>query len=195
MSTRSTTSAEPRTKDVQTKHRQRRIMNNPPAEVEDVIRKLTLGSKEDLLNVVNTYFTQDASFDHPLAWVQSSPKHSRESVLNIYRAYHVLSEISKIEINSIDWNPENLHLVVDLFETLSFPLQWPRGPMKLRLVVVLKFRKVDDKYYIKSQEDLFPIQDLLHLVPFGKFIISTVKTVASFNGQIIGAVAHRLGYW
>ncbi|KAG8896282.1 hypothetical protein FRB99_008962 [Tulasnella sp. 403] len=72
-------------------------MQDPRRDITEVVKRLTVTSSPDVqLKTLQTYFTEDAAFDHPLCRVD--PGHnSREKILEIYQWYKITSP--KIELN------------------------------------------------------------------------------------------------
>eukprot|EP01117_Protostelium_nocturnum_P001204 TRINITY_DN1152_c0_g1_i1.p1 TRINITY_DN1152_c0_g1~~TRINITY_DN1152_c0_g1_i1.p1 ORF type:complete len:207 (-),score=68.28 TRINITY_DN1152_c0_g1_i1:213-770(-) len=166
-------------------------MEDPVKEIEGVINGLTTSRNFEVqTKTLNKYYTSDAGFDHPLAWVHNAPN-SRETVLMVYRSYSWLSDPQKIVINSMSFDKEKLQMTIDLDEYAAFFLL-PWRTVKLRLVVVLTLKKVNGKYYIYKQEDFFPTQDLLSIIPGLGLLYRAGKTVVSYNAFLIGAAVNTL---
>ncbi|PRP77254.1 hypothetical protein PROFUN_13637 [Planoprotostelium fungivorum] len=167
-------------------------MQNPAAEIEKIINDLTTTpSSEVQKQTVFKYFTDNAAYDHPLVHLAPG-KNSRDNLLNFYRVYHTFTYVHKIEVNSIDFNKENNHLVIDLWETAS-PKFFLPYTIKMRLIVVLNLDKRGELYFISKQEDYFPLQDIAQIIPFGGLFVRTLKAFNSFVGQAVGTSLHYAG--
>lgn len=72
-------------------------MEDPTAEVSNVIYKLTAGSPRLQQQTLEKYFTPNASFLHPFCAVHNS----RSQILSIFKWYKVMSPEIKIKVNGI----------------------------------------------------------------------------------------------
>ncbi|KIO24176.1 hypothetical protein M407DRAFT_77274 [Tulasnella calospora MUT 4182] len=76
-------------------------MEDPTAEITDVVKSLTTTqSPEVQLEAIQTYFTPNAAFDHPLAKVLPG-SHSRQRVVGLYQWYKIMSPNIALDIKSI----------------------------------------------------------------------------------------------
>ena len=104
------------------------------------------------------YFTEDASFIHPLAVVKAGP-HSRDQLQNVYNVYKFFTKDIHIKVNKLTVDSNCTRAVVELEEDLTpsfFPFVRVRG---LKIVSILDFERVDNKFYIKKQ---YGMSNLIH---------------------------------
>jgi hypothetical protein len=90
-------------------------MNNPTEDIRPIIQKLCQGSPDSQAKTLLTYFTPDASFQHPLCAVPSFRElpyplpsswngrsvNSRAVLLAVYRWYSFLSPNTIVTIDSV----------------------------------------------------------------------------------------------
>ncbi|KDN41536.1 hypothetical protein K437DRAFT_258245 [Tilletiaria anomala UBC 951] len=175
-------------------------MEDPRAEVSAVVTALieapNAAAQRDTLQ---SFFTPDASFDHPLCAVRASPNSRDSGLLPIYQWLKIMFD-SSIVVNSVGFDEHRGdRLYVDASQTLK-PRVWPLSSIYApvaRLVVVLHLTQAPDgKYYIKRQEDLYQWQELPGKVnPLLPWAIDTVKLVAGFNCAMLAKVFQLLGIW
>ncbi|KAK0556752.1 hypothetical protein OC846_000940 [Tilletia horrida] len=164
-------------------------MENPVAEISSVVKGLVQAQDAaEQRAYMQKYFAPDASFDHPLCQVASSPNWLR-CMFN-----------SRIEVHSTAFDDQNNKLYVDATQWLipSVPIVRPFWGPAARLVVVLTLQRGQDgKFYVKRQEDIYQVQ----VIPFGVVpglggVVNFVKRVAGLNCAILaGAVRLTIGYW
>lgn len=75
-------------------------MDNPVQEISGVVHKLTQGSPSEQEQIIDTYFTPNASFTHPLCRT-GSWEGSRNLIHAIYRWYKILSPEIELNVNSV----------------------------------------------------------------------------------------------
>ncbi|KPM35353.1 hypothetical protein AK830_g11229 [Neonectria ditissima] len=172
-------------------------MEYPVQEIAGVISDLTQGSPEQQEDAISQYFLPNASFSHPSGQVPSCQKGSVplasgiESlwiVLSIYRWYRTISPHLDIKVDCAVFDQRTGLLSVSLRQTFALgfvPLY--KAPMRLVSVLQLTQRTpstaddtfatesphyIQPKYYIASQEDLYPVADCVEvLVPgLGPFL-------------------------
>lgn len=141
-------------------------MDDPVREIGPVINLCAGAKTADLqITAFERFFTTDSSFLHPLCYVPSG-NDSRKRVIGIYLFYRAVVPKTSFEVQTTALDPNTLHLYVDLIQRPEIRI-WrifnvPDVPMHIHF----QLRKVGDKYYIKSQEDLIQMRvryDCLHL--------------------------------
>ncbi|RGP68562.1 flavin-binding monooxygenase [Fusarium longipes] len=156
-------------------------MEHPVKEISGVIKSLTQGSPDVQESALRDYFLPNASFTHPFCHVPSISKgqvplagglESIQLILGIYRWYRTLTFDQKSGL-----------LYVSLRQTFAV---WfiPLYKVPVRLVSVLQLtqlspesssdededpkdakpRRQNPKYYIASQEDLYPVSDCIQFL-------------------------------
>lgn len=133
-------------------------MDNPTAEIATAINRCAgADTADNQITAFEHYFTTDSSFLHPLCYVPSGHD-SRKRIIGIYLFYRGVVPNTSFEIQTTALDPKTLHLYVDLIQRPEVRIwrlfQVPTVPMHIHF----QLRKVGDKYYIKSQEDLIQMR-------------------------------------
>ena len=90
-------------------------MEDPPAEIPQIIRLLTQSAPTTQRATIEKYFTPSASFTHPFCRTGSFDG-SRWLIWCIYRWYKILSPKIEISITSVTYDPKNLILYVSIHQ-------------------------------------------------------------------------------
>lgn len=93
------------------------------------------------------------------------------------------------------YNPDTLTVVLDVEQTFHIRFS-PFAPHPSRLLVKLKLRKVDNKYYIAFQEDFYHTDDFAALVipplvPLIRLALKGATLVSGLNAW----TASLVGVW
>jgi len=155
-------------------------MEHPVKEIPSVITSLCTGSPKEQKETLETYFSEDAAFTHPLCRVPSFPARqipffgtvtSRWIVLMIYQWYKILSPEIKLDVKSVVFDQKTDTLYVSIFQIFSL---WfvPFYDSRVDLVTVLKLSNINGRYIIKSQEDFYQTNQVVKFFwPLGTHII------------------------
>lgn len=141
---------------------------------------------------IETYFTPNASFIHPFCRT-GSWSNSRWLIGAIYRWYKIMSPRIDITVQSVGKNHQtqrrgishalttcriafdepNLILYVQIFQIFRIWLvPFYYAPVNLTTVIKLQRNRTDNKYYIRSQNDLYQVdQWIKFLLPGGWALI------------------------
>ncbi|KAF5653842.1 monooxygenase [Fusarium heterosporum] len=193
-------------------------MENPVQEIAGVIKSLTQGTPDVQESALREYFLPNASFSHPYCRVPSISKgqfplagglESIQLILGIYRWYRTLSPHIDIKVDSAAFDQQSGLLYVSLRQTFAL---WfiPLYKAPVRLVSVLQLtqlssesssdedepnenskpRRQNPKYYIASQEDLYPVNDCIQFLcpglgPFLWSIWQLYSTWLCFVGSLL----------
>ncbi|KAI9717947.1 MAG: hypothetical protein M1828_007039 [Chrysothrix sp. TS-e1954] len=146
-------------------------MDNPEAEIEGVIRQLCQTPPSTQRRAIETYFTSDAAFCHPLCRTGSFDG-SRFLIRAIYRWYKIMSPRIELEIESVAYDPKHLLLYVSIFQIFRIQfVPFFKAPVYLTTVLKLRRDTFSDKYYIASQNDLYQMSELSKFFMPGGFIV------------------------
>ncbi|RBA17734.1 hypothetical protein FPRO05_11449 [Fusarium proliferatum] len=166
-------------------------MEYPVKEIAGVIKSLTQGSPDVQESTLREYFLPNASFSHPYCRVPSISKgqiplagglESIQLILAIYRWYRTLSPHIDLKVDSAAFDQKSGLLYVSIRQTFALwfiPLY--KAPVKLVSVLQLtqlspesssedeepedsKPRRQNPRYYIASQEDLYPVNDCIQFL-------------------------------
>jgi len=143
-------------------------MENPVEEITGVVHTLCQGSPKRQEDAINTYFTNDAEFTHPFCRTGSF-NGSRASIHSIFRWYKILSPRIDLSVNSIAFDEKNLILYVGISQIFAIWLiPYYRAPVTLTTVLQLTKPEGSTKYHIKSQNDLYQVDQFVRFVaPWG----------------------------
>ncbi|PWN53360.1 hypothetical protein IE53DRAFT_181428 [Violaceomyces palustris] len=175
-------------------------MEDPVKEIASVVKGLV--SARDATEqkaCLEAYFTPDASFDHPLCSVSSSPNSRDAGLLPIYQWLRCMFN-PDIQVHQVGFDERNNKLFLDVTQRLTpnlYPLSKLYAPV-VRLVVVLQLQRgADGRFYVKSQEDFYEPQVIpFGLVPGLGWVTSAVKRVIGFNCSVLTTLTQvGLGYW
>lgn len=126
-------------------------MNNPELELKPIIYALTENNDAKKQKAtVDKYFSSDCSFVHPLCTLDSGPN-SREQLKGIYAVYKYFTRDIHIDIQKITIDSNCTRAVVELEESLSASFLPLLRVKNLKIVTILDFERVDNKFYIKRQ--------------------------------------------
>ena len=126
-------------------------MNNPELELRSLI--LTLTENDDAVThkaAVDRYFTHDAEFVHPLCTVTSGVN-SREQLKNVYAVYKFFTRDIQIDIQQITVDSSCTRAVIEMEESLSATFLPIFRVKNLKIITVLDFERIDNKFYVKRQ--------------------------------------------
>nr|RBQ91733.1 hypothetical protein FVER53263_05606 [Fusarium verticillioides] len=166
-------------------------MEHPVKEIGGVIKSLTQGSPDVQESTLREYFLPNASFSHPYCRVPSISKgqiplagglESIQLILAIYRWYRTLSPHIDLKVDSAAFDQKSGLLYVSIRQTFALwfiPLY--KAPVKLVSVLQLtqlspesssedegledsEPRRQNPRYYIASQEDLYPVNDCIQFL-------------------------------
>ncbi|KAF9769719.1 hypothetical protein IL306_012810 [Fusarium sp. DS 682] len=166
-------------------------MEHPAKEIPGVIKSLTQGSPDVQESTLREYFLPNASFSHPFCRVPSISKgqipfsgglESIQLILAIYRWYRTLSPHIDLQVDSAAFDQKSGLLYVSIRQTFALwfiPLY--KAPVKLVSVLQLtqlspesssedegpedsKPRRQNARYFIASQEDLYPVNDCIQFL-------------------------------
>lgn len=185
-------------------------MNNPELELRAVILALTENDNPVKHKAaVDRYFTSDCAFVHPLCSLASGPN-SREQLKNIYAVYKYFTRDIHIEIQKITVDSNCTRAVVELEESLSASFLPILRIKNLKIISILDFERIDNKFYIRRQYgervfnntgiriltvlDAFPIDHASEVVPFG-FVYTWYKTAGKSIGSFTGSLLQQYGLW
>ncbi|APA09050.1 hypothetical protein SS1G_02924 [Sclerotinia sclerotiorum 1980 UF-70] len=100
-------------------------MDHPKSQIVPIIHTLCSGSPSAQKEALETYFTNDASFSHPLCSVPSfstvripvlGEVDSRWVLWCVYRWYKVLSPRIVVEVDGVEYNPETQTLFLQIHQ-------------------------------------------------------------------------------
>ncbi|EMT64296.1 hypothetical protein FOC4_g10010790 [Fusarium odoratissimum] len=163
-------------------------MEHPVKEIGGVIKSLTQGSPDVQESTLREYFLPNASFSHPYCRVPSISKgqiplagglESIQLILAIYRWYRTLSPHIDLKVDSAGQFGLLYVSIRQTFALWFIPLY--KAPVKLVSVLQLtqlspesssedegpmdsKPRRQNPRYYIASQEDLYPVNDCIQFL-------------------------------
>ncbi|KAH9822404.1 hypothetical protein DFH28DRAFT_452496 [Melampsora americana] len=165
-------------------------MDNPVAEIEDVVRSITEPADASIIvKNVGKYFTKDAQIFHPLFNQPYSKEHGLEELKGLYSMLRFGSKRGKIDFNSVMFNEDMTRGFIDLFETGEKRHATPIN--SARFLVIIYLRKCEDgKYRIYRQDDNFPSD--LTISGFSKMLPGLTTFNDYFKGTA-GFIAAKLG--
>ncbi|KAF1809434.1 hypothetical protein P152DRAFT_476563 [Eremomyces bilateralis CBS 781.70] len=170
-------------------------MDDPVTEIPGVIHALTQSRPSVQRETIEKYFTQDATFIHPFC---RTPRlqDSRWIILAIYRWYKVLSPRIDLSIQSVGYDAPNLRLYVTVHQIFRL---WfvPFYKAPVTLVTVLDLAKVEKKYRIQQQEDLYQTDKFISFVPLfpgGSLVVMACQYFAALF-CVVGAMVLRPFTW
>jgi hypothetical protein len=134
-------------------------MNSPELELKDIILALTENDDPAVHKAhVEKYFVKNASFVHPLCVVESGPN-SREQLRRVYAVYKYFTRDIHLNIQKITIDSNCTRAVVELEEDLT-PSFLPIIRVKrLKIVTILDFERIENKFYIKRQYGMLHTTD------------------------------------
>lgn len=137
---------------------------------------------------IDTYFTRNASFTHPFCRTGSWDQ-SRFLIQAIYRWYKIMSPRIDLKVNSVGklaylrvevkltayeaFDSANLILYVNISQVFRiWVIPFYRAPVSLVTVITLERNRDDGKYYIRSQNDLYQVDEFVRfLLPPGWILV------------------------
>lgn len=126
-------------------------MNNPELELRSLILALTENDDAERHRAtVDRYFTPNVEFVHPLCTLPSG-LNSRESLKNIYAVYKFFTRDVCIDIQKITVDSSCHRAVIELEESFSATFLPILRVRNLKIITVLDFERVDNRFYIKRQ--------------------------------------------
>ncbi|KAI5367685.1 hypothetical protein Slin15195_G028160 [Septoria linicola] len=132
-------------------------MDDPIADIRDVVHRLTQGSPRQQEDTIKDVFTSDASFTHPFCRTGSF-EGSRYLIWKIFIWYKLLSPSIRLVVNSVAYDEENMILYVNISQVFSiWFIPFHRSAVNLTTVLQLTHKPGSRKYYIKSQNDLYQV--------------------------------------
>ncbi|KAH6673535.1 hypothetical protein B0J14DRAFT_590959 [Halenospora varia] len=157
-------------------------MDHPKRQISNVIHLLTEGSPAEQRNTLEAYFLPDSTFTHPLCRVPSFSHvslpvlgeiNSRWVIWMIYRWYKILSPRIVLKIECDEFNQKTNILWVEIHQIFSlFFVPFYKSNVHLTTKLHLVHASEDNKYYIKSQEDLYQLNEIVKFFwPGGATII------------------------
>jgi len=173
-------------------------MDHPKRQASNVIHLLTEGTPAEQKEALETYFLPDATFVHPLCRVPSfshislpllGEVNSRWAIWMIYRWYKILSPRIILDVECDEFNQESKILFVDIHQIFSiFFVPFYKSDVRLTTKLGLVQSTGDNKYYIKSQEDLYQLNEVVKFFwPGGATIVWFWQIFATFL-CIVGAL-------
>jgi len=175
-------------------------MEHPVKEIPHIIHLLCEGSPVEQQKTLDTYFTQSASFVHPICRVPSfshfalplfGEANSRWVICMIYRWYKILSPEIQVTVHSavLDQKTLTLYLSISQVFNLFFYPKWLWKP-EVNLVTVLKLTHdvESNKYLIKDQQDLYQSNEFVKfMAPVLNLFVIFLQFFSTFL-CILGAV-------
>jgi len=168
-------------------------MDDPVAEIRDVIRALTEPYKATTLaENVEKFFTKDAILQHPFLTI-SQDQNSREAIKGVYKILRVNSLDQKIQFHAVMFNEDKTQVAIDLTEHMKSRHRLRSNNMALRLIVLLDLVKEEDgKYRISRQEDNFPSNIPMFGSSFIPGLTTIYNTLRCVSGYMTGLVGNFL---
>jgi len=168
-------------------------MEDPVREISEVIQSLTQSTPSMQRGTIEKYFTPNASFTHPFCRTGSfSPSehvNSRNLILAIYRWYKIMSPRIDLQINSIAYDPASLLLYVNMSQKFRiWIVPFYLAPVNLVTVLQLERDKKMQKYLIRSQNDLYQVDEFVRFFWFGGYIFVCAWQVCASSFCLIGAL-------
>lgn len=171
-------------------------MDDPVAEIRDVVRSLTEPYKASTLaENVDKYFTHDAILQHPFMVTPKGPN-SREGVKGIYKILRVNSINQRIEFHAVMFNEDKTQVAIDLTEHMNPRHFQTSKHIALRLLVRLELvQGADSKWRISKQEDNFTSDPGLPFIPGFASVVNLVRTVVGFGTSYAGSFLLSRGWF
>ena len=164
-------------------------MEDPLAEINGVVEGLVRAKDADAQrDVLQRYFLQGASFDHPMCCVTRTRNSRDAGLLQVYQFLRSVFMDTEIEIHSVAINEEKDRMYVEATQHLRSYIPFVRKYIYdryARLLVVLSLQKMEDgKYYVSRQQDLYSIQEEAEtLLPGG--VDDYVVEIKAFVGYLL----------
>ncbi|KAL7271026.1 hypothetical protein RUND412_006241 [Rhizina undulata] len=171
-------------------------MENPVKEISSIIHGLTVdGAPAHQRLILETFFTSDVGFEHPICHIGrfSTPLESRTLLLAIYRWYKHLSYAIKLDVNSIAFDEPKRRLYLDITQDFTFWF-FPWYHIHADLVSVLQLRRVNEKWFISQQSDLYQTEQWMQFwFPGSWTVVVIIKRLAALGCVLSGSVVMLLG--
>ncbi|KAH8656122.1 hypothetical protein BGZ60DRAFT_417824 [Tricladium varicosporioides] len=173
-------------------------MDHPKKQIPNIIHLLTEGSPAEQRDTLEAYFLPDSTFTHPLCRVPSFSHvslpilgeiNSRWVTWMVYRWYKILSPRIVLQVECNEFNKKTNILWVEIHQIFSlFFIPFFKSNVHLTTKLHLVHASEDNKYYIKSQEDLYQLNEIVKFFwPGGATIIWFWQMFATFL-CIVGAL-------
>ncbi|OCH91565.1 hypothetical protein OBBRIDRAFT_792163 [Obba rivulosa] len=178
-------------------------MEDPASEIRSVIQLLTAAVNPSIqAAALERYFTPDASFRHPLAYVPSAPA-SRDSILAIYKWYRILSPHIKMDVSDVVYDDTHDHPQLFVKCEQVFHIRWsPLKPAPVPLTTHVMLRAVPATndgptlYQIFAQEDFYHPDDFVAFVlPPARPVVRLALQGSGIACAILAKIFETLGYW
>ncbi|KAI0100609.1 hypothetical protein GGR51DRAFT_346472 [Nemania sp. FL0031] len=133
-------------------------MENPEEEIADIIRSLTMGTREEQKEALHSYFLQNAYFIHPFCRVPSFRSrqiqvpftniewtiNSRLLVLFVYQWYKIMSPKISLEVDSTSFDRRTNSLYVTIRQTFTlWIVPFSLWQANVKLVCLLNLVRLD----------------------------------------------------
>ncbi|EIW77979.1 hypothetical protein CONPUDRAFT_61709 [Coniophora puteana RWD-64-598 SS2] len=157
-------------------------MQDPKQEITGVITDLTSATSAPALErTINTYFTPDARFLHPLCQTTT-----RAGILGVYEWYRIMSPNTKAEVLSVVYDKELNVIILEIVQQFRIWFSiFPSAPARLNTRLTL--REVKGLYYIAQQEDFYHATDMMALLMAP--LVPIVRLILAFAGWVCGVNA------
>ncbi|MCJ1371885.1 hypothetical protein MMC20_003105 [Loxospora ochrophaea] len=172
-------------------------MENPTAEISQVIHLLTQSTPSIQRATLERYFTPNASFTHPFCRTGSF-NGSRWLIWCIYRWYKIMSPRIELTVDSVAYDPITLTLYVSLHQLFRvWFVPFVSAPVSLTTVLRLVPTSSEppyDKttYRIQSQNDLYQVNEFVKFASlFG--VLSAFLLIWQFVATGLCVVGATLG--
>ncbi|RKF55005.1 hypothetical protein GcM3_205023 [Golovinomyces cichoracearum] len=180
-------------------------MEHPEQQISHVIHLLTEGSPAQQQEALERYFLPDASFIHPICRVPHFSHvfvpfignvNSRWIIGCIYRWYKIMLPRVVLTVEAtcssptfIGYNQKTSTLYCELNQAfIRITLPFYRGNAHLTTKLLLHHSEKDDKYYIKTQEDLYQSNEIAsYFIPGSSTLVYLLQIFASLL-CIVGAI-------
>ncbi|KAI9742356.1 MAG: actin organization and endocytosis protein [Claussenomyces sp. TS43310] len=176
-------------------------MESPIEEISTAIDLCAGAANADIqVSAFHKYFTEDASFLHPLCLVPSRPD-SRKRLIGVYLFYRAVVPATHFDIQYIGFDEKTAdegHVWVDLHQTpqlrmVSWATGWvPRVPMHINFQLR---RGGDGKWYISRQEDLIQPLSLLLCIPLVRYFGIAFYLLCEVAGLLNAWIFINIGIW
>ncbi|KZF25179.1 hypothetical protein L228DRAFT_243973 [Xylona heveae TC161] len=164
-------------------------MEDPVKEISGVIHLLTQSPPSIQRTTLETYFTKNASFTHPFCRTGSFDN-SRWYVWMVYRWYKIMSPRIELEIKSVAFDENTLQLYVQIFQVFRiWIIPFHSSPVNLVTVLQLEYNKSLQKYLIRSQNDLYQVNEFVRFIWPGGYLFVLLWQFFSTLVCTIGALA------
>jgi len=146
-------------------------MEHPVKEIPQIIASLTVGSPHEQRLALETYFTPNAAFTHPLCRVPSfndvsipliGEINSRWVLWMVYRWYKILSPKIVLDVHGSVLDQKQGLLYVNISQVFHiFLVPFYKSHVSLVTVLTLVHDENSKKYYIAKQEDHYQLNEFV----------------------------------